>query len=360
MALRMSQMLRSSKQVRSVRSTAVGAEPAAPVVRVVKEPEPDVVPENLTAAVVQESVVSAGPKVAADSEVYEDLVEIAGQVLAATEAGRAPSEGAVIRILRLSVTKLGEDEGLLADAMRRRDEARDTPHRMAHQAILAMRLGLELNYDERRNLAVGLCALMHDLGMIKVPKEVVESSGKLDDKQLKLLRQHPVDSQRMVESFGPAFAWIGKIVVQVHERQDGSGYPRGLRGGQIHEIARIIGVVDTYLAMAQPRADRPALVTYNALKEIIDLRRSFFDPRLIKALIHVVSIFPLGSLVKLNNGEVGRVIGTSRLHPTRPLVELLLDPRGKHHEPPRHMNLEDEPMLYIVDPAIEEGVVKKK
>ena len=101
MALRMSQMLRSSKQVRSVRSTAVGAEPAAPVVRVVKEPEPDMVPENLTAAVVQESVVSAGPKVAADSEVYEDLVEIAGQVLAAAEAGRAPSEGEVVRILCL-------------------------------------------------------------------------------------------------------------------------------------------------------------------------------------------------------------------------------------------------------------------
>ncbi len=360
MALRMSQMLRSSKQVRNVRSAATGAESAIGMASAVKQPEPDVVPENLTAAAVEEAVISAGPQVAANSEVYEELVEIAGQVLAAAEAGTAPVEGAVIHILRSSVSKLGEDEGLLADAMRRRDQARDTPNRMAHQAILAMRLGLELNYDERRSLAVGLCALMHDLGMIKVPKDVVESNGKLNDKQLKQLRQHPVDSQRIVESFGPAFAWIGKIAVQVHERQDGSGYPRGLRGEQIHEIARIIGVIDTYLAMAQPRADRPALVTYNALKEIIDLRRAFFDPRLIKALIHVVSIFPLGSLVKLNNGEIGRVIGTSRLHPTRPLVELLLDPRGKPHVPPRHMNLEDEPMLYIVDPAIEEGVLKKK
>lgn len=360
MALRMSQMLRSSKQVRSVRPAASGSEPAVRVAPAVEEPEIDEVPVDLTAAAVEESVVSAGPKVAANSEVYEELVGIAAQIFAAAKAGTPPSEGVVIRTLRSSVSKLGENEGLLADAMRRREEARDTPNRMGHQAILAMRLGLEMNYDERRILAVGLCALMHDLGMIKVPKEVVESSGKLNDKELKQLRQHPVDSQRMIESFGSAFSWVGKIAVQVHERQDGSGYPRGLRGGQIHEIARIIGVVDTYLAMAQPRADRPALVTYNALKEIIDLRRSFFDPRLIKALIHVVSIFPLGSLVKLNNGEIGRVIGTSRLHPTRPLVELLLDPRGKHYDPPRHMNLEDEPMLYIVDPAIEEGAVKKK
>jgi HD-GYP domain-containing protein (c-di-GMP phosphodiesterase class II) len=358
MALRMSQMLRSSKQVRSVRPTDTSAE--VRIAPAVKEPEADAVPQDLTAAAVEESVVSSDHAAAADSEVYEEFVEIAGQVHAAAVAGTVPAEGEVIRILRQAVTNLGASEGLLADAMRRREEARDTPHRMVHEAILAMRLGLEMNYDERRWLAVGLCALMHDLGMIKVPKEVVESNGKLNDKQLKQLHQHPIDSQRIVESFGPAFAWIGKIAVQAHERQNGSGYPRGVRGGQIHEIARIIGVVDTYFAMAQPRADRPALVTYSALKEIIDLRRSSFDPRLIKALIHVVSIFPLGSLVKLNNGEIGRVIGTSRLHPTRPLVELLLNPRGKHYDPPRPMNLEEEPMLYIVDPAIEEGVLKKK
>ena len=72
-----------------------------------------------------------------------------------------------------------------------------------------------------------------------------------------------------------------------------------------------------------------------------------------------VSIFPLGSLVKLNNGEIGRVVGTSRLHPTRPTVDILLDPRGRKLSQPRMMNLGDEPMLYIVDPAIEEGVLQQ-
>ena len=79
---------------------------------------------------------------------------------------------------------------------------------------------------------------------------------------------------------------------------------------------------------------------------------------MIKALIDIVSIFPLGSLVKLNNGEVGRVVGTSRLHPTRPMVDILIDPRGRLPEA-RLLNLQDEPMLYIVDPAIEEGVLTR-
>ena len=86
-------------------------------------------------------------------------------------------------------------------------------------------------------------------------------------------------------------------------------------------------------------------------------RNSLFDRRLIKALINIVSIFPLGSLVKLNNGEIGRVVATSRLHPTRPTVDVLVDPRGRRLSDARQIDLQDEPMLYIVDPAIEEGVL---
>ena len=75
------------------------------------------------------------------------------------------------------------------------------------------------------------------------------------------------------------------------------------------------------------------------------------------ALIHIVSIFPLGSPVKLNNGEIGRVVATSRLHPTRPTIDVLIDPRGRRLPEPRQIDLQDEPILYIVDPAIEEGVL---
>ena len=199
---------------------------------------------------------------------------------------------------------------------------------------------------------------MHDIGMLSIPEEVL-NERRFNPEQLALLQRQPEESQRMVQSFGKAFHWIGKVVVQTHERQDGSGYPRGLKGEEIHEFARIIGLVDTYEAMAHPRADREARVVYNALKEIIDLRDSPFDPTLIKALIYIVSIFPVGSLVKLNNGEIGRVVGTSRLHPTRPTVDILLDPGGRKLSDLRQMNLGDEPMLYIVDPAIEEGVLEQ-
>ena len=254
------------------------------------------------------------------------------------------------------VAELAAGDALLTESVRRRATATGWPLRSVNVAIMAMRLGREIEYDERRTLALGLCGLTHDLGMLAVPEEVL-SVRCLGPEQLQTLQGHPCESERMVRAFGNAFEWVAKVVVQAHERCDGSGYPKGLRGDQIHEFARIIGLVDTYEAMAQPRADRQARVVYNALKEIIDLRNSLFDRRLIKALINIVSIFPLGSLVKLNNGDIGRVVATSRPHPTRPTVDVLVDSRGRRLPVPRQIDLQDEPMLYIVDPAIEEGVL---
>jgi HD-GYP domain-containing protein (c-di-GMP phosphodiesterase class II) len=193
--------------------------------------------------------------------------------------------------------------------------------------------------------------------MQTIPEEVL-NSPKLTPEEFQLLRQHPLESRKIVETFGGEFSWIGAVVIQIHERHDGSGYPAGIKGEDIHEFARIIGLTDVYEAMAHPRADRAARVIYYALSEIIDVHNKFFDPNLIKALIHIVSIFPLGSLVQLNNGAIGRVIGANKLYPTRPLLELLLNPKGTPIQSTTFLNLEDEPMLTIADPAIDESVLE--
>ena len=379
MALRMSQMLRSSKELRGVSATAkprgaLSREPtrntgSAQIATELEDPHTDLEPLFEEATPTEEAVVdaAAGPvaeeKAVVDDRsraegVYDDLVAAAEDVFAAAEAHSSPDGPSTVAAVRAALNELGSGDFLLSVTVRRRSEVHSLAERSTNVAILAMRVGMELDYDERRGSAVGLCGLMHDVGMLTIPDKVLASQH-LNSRQVELLHRHPMESQKMVQSFGEAFQWIGKIVVQVHERQDATGYPKGLRGEQIHEFARVIGLVDTYEAMAQPRVDRKARVIYNALKEIINLRNSLFERRLIKALINIVSIFPLGSLVKLNNSEIGRVVGTSRTHPTRPSVDILMDQQGKRLEEPRHLHLEEEPMLYIVDPAIEERVLVK-
>ena len=360
MALRMSQMLRSSQDLRGGRSRTAVLE----IPRDSPRSDPDEPMMAAVAAVSRLPLADLAPAVEAEgpSEVdgakttYEALVEAADELFEAAAEGRAPNGPLVVAAVRGAVDSLRVSDALLTESVRRRPASQSLARRSVNVAVMALRLGREVEFDERRTLALGLCGLTHDLGMLKVPEEVLESR-RLTSAQLQQLQQHPQDSERIVCAFGKAFEWVGKVVVQVHERRDGSGYPKALKGDDIHEFARILGLVDTYEAMAQPRADRQARVVYNALKEIIDLRNSLFDRRLIKALIHIVSIFPLGSLVKLNNGDIGRVVATSRLHPTRPTVDVLIDPRGRRLPQARQIDLQDEPMLYIVDPAIEEGVL---
>lgn len=359
MALRMSQMLRSSRQARHLPPMTTAPPPPPPPPPPEAEAGELLQPAVRVAAVAVEAPVEAAPaEENAARAVYEELSQAAAAIFAAAEANAAPDAPVVVSAVRAALSSLEQGDDLLTETVRRRAEADSWSRRSANVAIMAMRLGRAVEFDERRNLALGLCGLMHDLGMLTVPDDIL-AAGRLNPAQLKLLRHHPVESQRIVRTFGKAFEWIAKVVVQVHERHDGSGYPKGLAGEDIHEFARIIGLVDSYEAMAQPRADRQARVVYNALKEIIDQRNSLFDRSLIKALIDIVSIFPLGSLVKLNNGEIGRVVMTSRLHPTRPTVDILMDPRGRRLPEARLLDLQEEPMLYIVDPAIEEGVLTR-
>jgi HD-GYP domain-containing protein (c-di-GMP phosphodiesterase class II) len=301
-----------------------------------------------------ESTVNISPH-----EAYSLLVAAATHVFERAEKEEPLDSNQLVPALNHALHLFAKDDQLLTEAIRQRTA--DTPRvqRVANTVLLAIRLGLEIEYNEEQSVALGLCTLMHDIGMLTIPEEVLDSP-KLTPDQLTLLRNHPTQSQQMVKHFGAEYTWISDIVVQVHERHDGSGYPAGLKGEDIHEYARIIGLTDMYEALGHPRSDRKAHVIYSALTTIIDTRNKHFDPRLIKALINIVSIFPLGSLVKLNNNQIGRVVGANKLYPTRPLVEVLLDHRGKRVKMPMLVHLEEEPMLYIVDPAMDESVLENK
>jgi hypothetical protein len=347
----MSQLLRSSRELRQE------APARRPVRRPLPPPAEVVEPLSVLDAEEPEAVPAPAPSPA--SGAYQALVQLAERIFAAASAGGELDGNRLVPPLKQAVALLQQDEALLAETVRQRRGERTFPQRAANTALLSMRMGLEIEYEERRILSLGLCALMHDLGMASLPAQLLEAR-RLTPEQRELLQRHPLESQRLAQGFGKGFAWIGRIAVQVHERSDGTGYPAGLKGEEIHEFARIIGLADTYEAMVHPRPDRQARAVYHVVKEIIDLRNTLFDRQLVKALIHIVSIFPLGSLVKLNTEDIGRVVGTSRLHPTRPTVEVLLDARGRRLNPPRLIALEEEPMVYVVDPAIEESVLYRR
>ena len=136
--------------------------------------------------------------------------------------------------------------------------------------------------------------------------------------------------------------------MQVHERADGSGYPRGLKGEEIHDYASIIGLVDIYSAMIKDRPYRDRIEQNRAVRDIIaSTIKGKFPVKIVKVFLNQISFFPLGSYVKLNDRSVGRVTDTDPGFPLRPTVEIIYDSLGGKLQKPRIVDLSQQILLYI-------------
>ncbi|MGO9319722.1 MAG: HD-GYP domain-containing protein [Solirubrobacteraceae bacterium] len=146
---------------------------------------------------------------------------------------------------------------------------------------------LGLDADRRRNVEFG--ALLHDVGKIVIPKEIINKPGKLDDQEWAIIRTHTIEGQRMLEKIGGFMREIGRIVRSSHERWDGSGYPDGLSGEAIPLEARIVSACDAFNAMTTTRSYRRAMSPVEAVAELERCSGSQFDPRVVRSLARVAS-----------------------------------------------------------------------
>ncbi len=191
--------------------------------------------------------------------------------------------------------------------------------------ILSVAFGryLGLPSSELEKLAIG--ALMHDIGKLQVPTELLNKPGALSAEEKKIMRQHPGASRNLLMSAGDYFASAVDIAYSHHERIDGSGYPRGLEGHSLTPFARMVAIIDVYDAMTTEQVYREELAPFEALKYLNQHKGTLFDNQLVALFIKMIGVFPVGSIVELSNGEIGIVITSNRDDNLRPKVLLMLD-----------------------------------
>jgi PAS domain S-box-containing protein len=167
-------------------------------------------------------------------------------------------------------------------------EARD-PYTAGHQrrvSELAAAIALEMGLPEEQVNGIHLAAMIHDVGKIHIPAEILSKPGKLNDIEFMLVKTHPQSGYDILK--GVKFPWpIADIILQHHERMDGSGYPQGLKDGEILLESRIMAVADVVEAMSSHRPYRPALGIMAALSEIDRGRRSVYDPEVVDACLRL-------------------------------------------------------------------------
>ena len=175
---------------------------------------------------------------------------------------------------------------LLGDVVEADDAYTGSHSRGVVELALAVSDRLGLEFEQRRN--VEFAALLHDVGKITVPDEIINKKGPLDDAEWEIMRQHTIEGERMLKRIGGVLAEVGRIVRASHEDFDGTGYPDGLAGEEIPIEARIVTCCDAFSAMTTTRSYRKAMGTEAALEELRRCAGTQFDPQVVTVLIELV------------------------------------------------------------------------
>jgi len=198
----------------------------------------------------------------------------------------------------------------------------DVDERAIRMSVLGMAVATQMGLNGLQTLELGLTALLHDIGFHAVGRNYDKPMELMNEAELWDYQKHPLVSVACVSEVPMITDGIQMAMEQVHEQFDGSGYPRGVKSHRIHNYARILNVVDSYLQLICPTHERRGIVPHDALGLLLHkASEGLFDPRVIRAFLYMETMFPLGSLVELASGEKARVIRRPRKGFAKPVLE---------------------------------------
>ncbi|WP_340022388.1 HD-GYP domain-containing protein [Paenibacillus sp. FSL K6-1096] len=194
-------------------------------------------------------------------------------------------------------------------------------------------LGIAHGYSREELRTIGLGALLHDIGKTQIPVKIVQKPGMLSDEEFRIMQAHTEIGYKILKDEPNIPLLAAHCALQHHERIDGSGYPRGLTGQQIHEYAKWLGVADSYDAMTSNRIYKKAMLPHQAVEALYVGSGTLYEQKQLELFRDRVAIYPLGLTVKLSTGESGVVVRIDPAMPHRPVVRVLNGPEGEELTP---------------------------
>jgi HD-GYP domain-containing protein (c-di-GMP phosphodiesterase class II) len=221
--------------------------------------------------------------------------------------------------------------------------------------VLSLMTGIALGYNESKLKQLGAGAILHDIGKAKIAESILNKNSALTGEEYQEIQKHSQIGYEVLQNCVDIDDTAKFIPWQHHERFDGSGYPKGLRGYQIHEFARIAALADVYDAMSTDRIYRKRFLPHEVIEYLRDKGKILFDPELTKAFLQNIAPFPIGSLVLLNSGEKAVVAKIPKDFPTRPEVEIIFGTDGALLEVPLKKDLKEDLTLFIIRAFKDDG-----
>jgi len=286
--------------------------------------------------------------------------------------------GDVYRALRIQATidnrQVRDAVAAMTDSLLRMPDALTLASRLSAKSshlltrslncsIYMIVFGRFLGHPREQLELMGLVGLLQDVGKLNLPRALLEKKGPYSAREVELVRTHVTQSETILRSCEGLSPRVAELALLHHERQDGSGYPRGLKGSQIGLIGSMAAIVDAFDAMTSPRPFPVQLAVTPAYGVLYKQRGTTFHAALVEEFCKCFGVFPVGCPVELNTGEVGIVVGQHPTQRLKPRVMVVTDYEGKAQRLHKLLDLSREPKASADEPyrirrTLEHGAVQ--
>jgi len=280
------------------------------------------------------STLSDGDKIVRAEEFYTGFIDYVDTIFLHAAIKNELSFNSVAEKIKAACEIIREDRRFLLRVQKNNLSSPNDNYLASHavkSTIIALIIGFYLKLPIHRLIELGVAALLHEIGMIKLPPQVYLSRRPLQPQEQKAILTHPILSYNILKSFDFPLT-VTLAALEHHERENGSGYPRKLPGDRISLYAKIIAVACSYEALSAQRPHKEAKDGYTGMLELLKNEGKMYDDTVVRALVFSLSIYPIGLYVLLSSGKKGQVVDSNPEKPRFPVVQVLgeLNPDGKN------------------------------
>jgi HD-GYP domain-containing protein (c-di-GMP phosphodiesterase class II) len=281
-------------------------------------------------------------------DLYYELSFLTDRILSKTRTDALGNAESIGRLAERIIQGVIEDHTLLINFVHRKDPQDYLRSHILNVVILSVEIGASMDLDAHALAELAYAAFFSDIGMLKVPERIREKPEPLNPEERLEVLKHPTCGINLLLKIQDIPFCTPLVVYQTHERADGSGYPKRRTLPVIHPYARIIAAADIFDAITTPRPYREAKTPYQAMEQLIWLAgNGKLDREVVRAFLRVVSLFPIGSWVRLDDGHLGKVTASHGDAYARPVVQCFFR-NGKRLKEPRVIDLKTEERVKVI------------
>ncbi len=284
-----------------------------------------------------------------EEKVYAEAFTTIKSVLTSVREGKALDIVTVKDTVNDIVHKVMNNESVFMQLTGIRDIDNYTFLHSVDVCIYSVITGKNMGLSKEELTELGVGAILHDVGKCKIPLEILLKPGKLTDDEFHIMKLHSIYGHEIITNTDGLNKRVANIAIQHHEKWDGTGYPLGLSNYQIDKLSRIVTVADIYDALTADRVYKKRDLPHEAAEYILGNSSILIDPEIAKVFIKNIAVYPEGSIVLLNTGEIGSVIESNKNMSIRPKVMVIARNDGPPILQPYEINLLNNPSVFIID-----------